>query len=61
MKKVAFSLDNVSLERDGKFILRDLSFTVGEVKGGLSLALMVQGKRPCFGSLVLFTPKQWER
>ena len=30
MKKVAFSLDNVSLERDGKFILQDLSFTVGE-------------------------------
>ena len=30
MKKIAFSLDNVSLERDGKFILRDLSFTVGE-------------------------------
>ena len=28
MKKVAFSLDNVSLERDGKFILRDLAFTV---------------------------------
>ena len=28
MKKVAFALDNVSLERDGKFILRDLAFTV---------------------------------
>ena len=28
MKKVAFSLDNVSLERDGKYILQDLTFTV---------------------------------